>query len=362
MPTIKLEAVTKRYGNTMAADGLNLEIRDKEYLCILGPTGAGKTTALRSICGLTEPTGGKIFFDGVDVTRLEVEKREAVMLSQIYSLFPHMNVEENVLFGPKIKEWSEKDCHRLTKSMLNMVHLSNRADAYPHELSGGMQQRTALARALASGSKVLLLDEPLRALDARLRIELRKELRSLAKGLDLTCVHVTHDQDEALVMADRIAVLRRGKVVQVGTPREVFDNPISPFVANFVGQSNFFAGRIVEKGEYTIVQDERGVRVPGRPCDLDMGAEVVVAVKVGNTRINADEGLLKGTIERMIYEGTNVHVDLVLCDYLRFSVKMPNRKIGDFQVGGQAYIKWNPLEGSVFPAPPEGLEAELKVD
>ena len=246
--------------------------------------------------------------------------------------------------------------------MLNMVHLSNRADAYPCELSGGMQQRTALARALASGSKVLLLDEPLRALDARLRIELRKELRSLVKGLELTCVHVTHDQDEALVMADRIAVLRHGNVVQIGTPREVFDNPVSPFVANFVGQSNFFSGRIVEKGEFTIVEDARGLRVQARPSDLELGTEVVVAVKVGKTRIRAGDGMLEGTIERMIYEGSNVHVDLMLCDYLHFSAKMPNRKIGDFHVGGQAYVSWNPLDVSVFPLPPEGLEAELKVD
>lgn len=362
MPSIRLSEVTKKYGSTRAADGLNLDVQDKEYLCILGPTGAGKTTALRMVCGLTLPSSGRIFFDEQDVTGMEVERREAVMLSQVYSLFPHMDVQQNVLFGPSIKEWSEKDCNRLARSMLDMVHLSNRAQALPHELSGGMQQRTALARALASGSKVLLLDEPLRALDARLRIELRKELRSLAKSLELTCIHVTHDQDEALVMADRIAVLRRGKVMQVGTPKEVFENPNSPFVANFVGQSNFFTGKVVSKGEWTIVEDQRGVRVPARPCDMEIGEEVVMAVKVGNTRIKSDEGFLKGTVERMLYEGSNVHVDLVLCDYLRFSVKMPNRKIGEFEVGSPAYVSWNPREALVFPIPPEGLEEELKVD
>lgn len=362
MPSIRLSEVTKKFGTTQAADGLNLEIQDKEYLCILGPTGAGKTTALRMICGLTPPSSGRILFDGQDVTGMEVERREAVMLSQVYSLFPHMDVQQNVLFGPSIKEWSEKDCQRLARNMLEMVHLSNRSQAYPHELSGGMQQRTALARALASGSKVLLLDEPLRALDARLRIELRKELRSLAKSLELTCIHVTHDQDEALVMADRIAVLRRGKVMQVGTPKEVFENPNSPFVANFVGQSNFFIGKIVEKGEWTIVEDQKGVRVPARPCDMSIGEDAVVAVKVGNTRIKAEEGFLKGTVERMLYEGSNVHVDLNLCDYLRFSVKMPNRKLGDFEIGSTAYIEWNPREASVFPIPAEGLDEELKVD
>ncbi|MGE4275474.1 MAG: ABC transporter ATP-binding protein [Candidatus Methanomethylophilaceae archaeon] len=362
MTNIRLCNVTKKFGGTLAADSLDLDVMDKEYLCILGPTGAGKTTTLRMICGLTAPTSGKVYFDDQDVTGMEVERREAVMLSQVYSLFPHMNVQENVLFGPAIKEWSEKDCQRLARNMLEMVHLSNRADAYPHELSGGMQQRTALARALASGSKVLLLDEPLRALDARLRIELRKELRSLAKSLGLTCVHVTHDQDEALVMADRIAVLRQGKVVQVGTPKELFENPNSPFVANFLGQSNFFTGRVVEKGEWTVVEDERGIKVPARPCDLPLGTEVVVAVKVGNTRIKAGEGLMKGKVERMLYEGSNVHVDLLLCEKLRFSVKMPNRKIGDFDVGCEAHVDWNPQEALVFPLPPQGLEEELRVD
>jgi len=362
MPSIKLENVTKRFGQTVAADGMSLEIEDQEYLCILGPTGAGKTTTLRIICGLTAPSSGKVLFDGKDVTNLEVEKREAVMLSQTYSLFPHMNVQENVLFGPSIKEWSERDCRRLARNMLEMVHLRGRAHAMPCELSGGMQQRTALARALASGSKILLLDEPLRALDARLRIELRKELRSLTKSLGLTCVHVTHDQDEALVMADRIAVVRRGKVVQVGTPKEVFENPNSPFVANFLGQSNFYRGVIESKEKCTVIRGEDGTRLRARPCDLPVGEEVILAVKVGNTKLKPDSGSLVGIIERMLFEGSNVHVDLRISDEVRFSVKMPNRKIGDFEIGTEAHLDWNPREASVFPIPPEGLEEELRVD
>jgi len=209
MPRIRLEGITVAYGKKRALDTLDLEVHDGEYICLLGPTGAGKTTTLRALCGLTLPTAGKVFFDDEDITISEPEERKAAMLSQDYSLFPHMTVRENISFGPDIKNWGKREVDKSVSSMMDMVRLTKRADAYPNELSGGMQQRNALARALASGAEVLLLDEPLRALDARLRIDLRQELRSLSKSLGITTIHVTHDQDEALVMADRIAVIRK---------------------------------------------------------------------------------------------------------------------------------------------------------
>ena len=244
MPSIELKGIRKSYGSIRAADGLDLEVRSGEYLCLLGPTGAGKTTTLRVLAGLIKPDSGTVTFEGKDMARVEPEDRKAVLLSQTYSLFPQLTVAENILFGPEINRETEDQKTRTLSDMLDMVRLTTRADAYPRELSGGMQQRTALARALASGADTLLLDEPLRALDARLRISLRYELRSLAKALGITTVHVTHDQDEALVMADRIAVIRNGKILQIGTPGEVFDHPNSPFIANFVGQSNFFVGKV----------------------------------------------------------------------------------------------------------------------
>jgi ABC-type Fe3+/spermidine/putrescine transport system ATPase subunit len=210
--------VEKRYDDIRAADDLNLEVRDGEYLCLLGPTGAGKTTALRIACGLTDPDSGKVFIGGKDVTDLEPERRGTGLLSQTYSLFPQLTVAENILFGPNIRDLPEEERTRTLANMLDLVRLTKRPDAFPSELSGGMMQRTALARALASGAEVLLFDEPLRALDARLRISLRHELRSLAKSLELTVIHVTHDQDEAMVMADRIALIRNGHILQVGEP------------------------------------------------------------------------------------------------------------------------------------------------
>jgi len=363
MPNIRLEGITVSYGRNNALDSYDLEVRDGEYLCLLGPTGAGKTTTLRTICGLTLPQTGKVIFDGKDITSTEPEERKAAMLSQGYSLFPHMTVRENISFGPEIRNWGEKERNESVSSMLDLVRLTRRADSFPHELSGGMQQRNALARALASGAEVLLLDEPLRALDARLRIDLRGELRSLSKSLGITTVHVTHDQDEALVMADRIAVIRKGRIVQIGTPREVFDDPRTPFVANFLGQSNFVNGFVRESGDRTILEDRVGRLMPGRASDLELGDQAVLGVKIGQTQISKDgEGHLKGEIERMLFEGHYIHVDMQVEDLGRFACKLPPRKMEEFDTGEVVNISWDPHEASIFPYPEGGLENELRVE
>ncbi|HPP44352.1 MAG TPA: ABC transporter ATP-binding protein [Methanomassiliicoccaceae archaeon] len=359
-----LSGIVKRFSDVTAADGLDLTVNDREYLCLLGPTGAGKTTALRVIAGLTVPDEGKVLFDGREVTHLEPEKRNAVLLSQTYSLFPTMTVAENIMFGPDIRKVPEKDKEQMLFSLLDLVRLTSRADSYPRELSGGMQQRCALARAIATSPDVLLLDEPLRALDARLRIDLRRDLKSLARTLGLTVVHVTHDQDEALVMADRIAIIRAGRIVQVGTPAEVFDEPVSPFVANFVGQSNFFTGTVVHSGpEGSVVEDEAGNRVKARPTDVAVGEKAVLAVKVGHTHLlKLDAAALKGKIERMLFEGRVVHVDVDVSGAGRFSAKIPASYRGRYQVGDDVGIGWNRNKAKVFPYPEGGLENELKVD
>ena len=363
MPSVRLEKVEKSYDGIPAAHDLNLEVRDGEYLCLLGPTGAGKTTALRIICGLTDPDSGKVFIDEKDVSGLEPELRGTALLSQTYSLFPQLTVAENILFGPEIRDLPEEECRRTLADMLDLVRLTKRPDALPSELSGGMMQRTALARALASGAEVLLFDEPLRALDARLRISLRHELRSLAKSLKITVIHVTHDQDEAMVMADRIALIRDGHILQVGEPSQVYDNPVSPFVANFVGQSNFVTGRIIEKGERTVVRTETGKTVFARPCAMVEGEQVVVGVKIGNTEI-AKEGdsFFEGIVERVLFEGRNLHVDLLVEGTAHFSAKIPSWRLGKLATGDKVMIKWNAEKASVFLMPENGLREELKVE
>jgi ABC-type Fe3+/spermidine/putrescine transport system ATPase subunit len=363
MPNIRLRGVVKRYGDIEAAQDLNLEVQDGEYLCLLGPTGAGKTTTLRLISGLTRSDEGEIFFGNKLMNGVEPEDRKAVMLSQTYALFPQLTVAENILFGPDIRNFPDAVKDDTLNEMLHLVRLRHRPDAFPKELSGGMQQRTALARALASGAEVLLLDEPLRALDARLRISLRHELRDLAKSLGITTVHVTHDQEEALVMADRIAVIREGRIIQVGTPAEVFDNPVSPFVANFVGQSNFFVGKVVEKREATEVRDHMGHSVFAQPGGCRVGDQVVVGVKVGNTEISKEgEGFFEGTVERVLFEGRYLHVDLNVLDMGRYSSKIPSWRLGKIVPGDVVKIKWSADKARVFAMPEKGLAEELKVE
>ena len=376
MPEIILDKLVKDYGNgTFAANELSLVINDGEYVCILGPTGSGKTTCLRTICGLTQPDSGRVLFDGKDVTDMSVSERKATMLSQVYSLFPPMTVHENVMFSPKIKGNEGETYRQMVKSMINMVHMEHKTQSYPHELSGGQQQRTALARALASESDVLLLDEPLRALDARLRLELRQELRSLVKEMGLTAIHVTHDQDEALEMADRIAIIRKGRIVQVGTPIEVFQDPKTPFVANFVGRSNIFTGKVARiLDTHSEIEISEGHIIEARGTDLKVGDEAVVAVKIGSTRMvnmneatpecpdpEQPEGYFKGRVERVLYEGTTFTVE-AMTDVGLVSAKLPNRKFGDYEKDNEVVISWSSEKASVFPIPPEGMEEELRLD
>ena len=376
MPEIVLDKLCKDYNGHLAANELSLVVKDGEYLWILGPTGSGKTTCLRMICGLTKPDKGKVLFDGIDVTKKAVSERKAAMLSQVYSLFPPKTVYENVMFSPVIKEWDEGDAKQLVKSMIRMVHMESKVDSFPHELSGGQQQRTALARALASNSDVLLLDEPLRALDARLRLELRKELRSLVKEMGLTAIHVTHDQDEALEMADRIAIIRKGKIIQVGTPMEVFQDPKTPFVANFVGRSNMFIGKIrTECNEFAEVELKNGAIIKARKTCLPVGSEVIVAIKIGSTRIPIiqvptekrpdpvmPEGFFKGRVERILYEGATITVEVEAEGIGLVSSKLPNRRYDDYQAGSEVMVSWLPEKAIVFEMPKEGIEEELRLD
>lgn len=364
MPEIRFEHVSKKFGESVAANDLTLTIKNGEYLCILGPTGAGKTTCMRMICGLTDPDEGRIFFDDVDVTHTESSERGATMLSQTYSLFPQMNVQENVMFGPRIKGWQEESSKQMVKNIIHMVHMDSRVAAYPNELSGGQQQRIALARALASGSRVLLLDEPLRALDARLRLELRKELKSMVREMGLTAIHVTHDQDEALEMADRIAVIRHGEIIQVGTPKEVFENPKTPFVANFVGRSNMIEGTIASvDNDIVTVASAGGVTFKAKDRSHKVGDKVLVAVKIGNTKLSTtEEGYFKGKVDRTLYEGNTITVEITVPGFGMISSKLPNRKYDDFQEGVNADVMWSPDKAYVFDYPKNGLENELKVD
>ena len=268
-PILELDRVTKRFGSTEAVAGVSGSFARGEYVCILGPSGCGKTTLLRMVAGFEEPSSGTISLDGRSLASVPPERRDVNVVFQSYALFPHMSVASNVAFGPRMKRLPAAEVESRVREALRLVRLEGQGDRSPRQLSGGQQQRVALARALANRPRVLLLDEPLSALDRSLRLEMQEELRALQRETRVTFFHVTHDQGEALSLADRLVVMRGGRFEQVGPPRELYHRPGSRFVAEFLGSANLLAGTLAEGGVVRTadglalrVQDTGG-RAPG---------------------------------------------------------------------------------------------------
>ncbi|MBS7604814.1 MAG: ABC transporter ATP-binding protein [Candidatus Bathyarchaeia archaeon] len=369
MPTIKLVNVTKRYGDIVAIKNLSMTIHDGEYICILGPTGSGKTTLLKLIAGIIKPDKGEIYIDGKLVNDVPPYERNIAYLPQYYALFPHLTALENVAFGPLSRGIDVKEAYKISMQILEMMRLAWRARSYPHELSGGMQQRLALARALASGAKILLLDEPLSALDARLRVELRYNLRKIAKENNLTTIHVTHDQEETMVVADRIIVLRNGEIQQEGTPLQVYNEPKNVFVAHFIGESNFFDGFVIDVDQYgSWVQLRNGLLLRTNNVDRSVGDRVVVMVREEKSRIlkatkkREEINLLPGVIINASFLGNFISYTILLDNGDKVNSKMPTiNAIGKFSIGERVYLKISPEDLRVYPYPALGLYRELEV-
>ncbi|MEV1287700.1 ABC transporter ATP-binding protein [Micromonospora sp. NPDC049679] len=242
--TVRLEGLTRRFGNVQALDGLDLEVAPGELVALLGPSGCGKTTALRVLGGLEDADAGRVLVDGKDLTAVPASRRDMGMVFQAYSLFPHLTAAQNVEFGLRLRARPAAERRARAAEMLELVGISSHADRYPHQLSGGQQQRVALARALAIRPRVLLLDEPLSALDAKVRVQLRDEIRRIQLEVGITTLFVTHDQEEALAIADRVGVMRGGQLEQLGPPAEIYRRPATSFVADFVGLSNRLPGQL----------------------------------------------------------------------------------------------------------------------
>jgi len=286
MTEVRFEHIFKKFDSTIALDDIDLQIGAGELFFLLGPSGCGKSTLLRLIAGLHEPTSGRILFNGRDVTHLGTEKRNAVMCFQSYALWPHMSVRENVRFGLDVRSVPKVEQNTRIDEVLNLVQMMPYADRKPNQLSGGQQQRVALARALAVKPDCLLLDEPLSNLDAKLRHEMRSEIRRICKTAGFTTIYVTHDQKEALSVADRIAVLKGGKLVQVGTPDELYHRPNSAFVADFIGQTNLLTGKVVEQHDTTLTIDTAAGRVTAeRTAATPASGSVTVSIRPEQMRI-----------------------------------------------------------------------------
>ncbi|MFG2438436.1 ABC transporter ATP-binding protein [Streptomyces sp. NPDC048508] len=281
--TVEFRGLRREFGSTVALDGLDLTVRPGELLALLGPSGCGKTTALRMLAGFEHPDSGEVLVDGEDVTRVPAHRRDAGMVFQSYSLFPHLSAVDNVAFGLRMRKVRTAERRSRAAELLDLVGLADKGEQYPHQLSGGQQQRVALARALALRPRVLLLDEPLSALDAKVRLSLREEISRLQQELGITTLFVTHDQEEALSMADRVAVMRSGKLEQCAAPAELYGRPATAFVAEFVGTMSRIPGTL----------DGESVEVLGRRLPVDGEApavrEVDVLVRPEAVRVSADE-------------------------------------------------------------------------
>jgi iron(III) transport system ATP-binding protein len=366
MSFIRLVNVTKKFGEITALDNVNLSIENGEYICVLGQTGAGKTTLLRAIAGLTDLDEGQIFIEEKLINRFPPDRRDTVYVFQHFALFPHLNVWENISFGPTIRNWDKQTVETVSSEVLDMVRLSDRKDAFPNELSGGMQQRVALARGIASGARILLLDEPLGALDARLRVNLRRQLRRLVKDQKLTAVHVTHDQEEALMTADRIFILRKGKIEQIGTPREIYSKPTSIFAASFVGGANFLEGDVIKvDNSGSTIGTREGYLIRVAQQNMKIGEKAVVAIRLEDVSISRITGqefnTLSGRLDSAIFIGGYIKYKICLEDDLTIYSKVLISEVQDeISEGETVVVSFHPERCYLFPYPKAGLLNEIE--
>ncbi len=308
-PLIRFENVTKRFGAFTAVDNLTLDIYEKEFFALLGASGCGKTTLMRMLAGFEQPTEGRIMLGGEDIAPIPANKRPVNMMFQSYALFPHLTVAENIAFGLKRSTMPASEIAGRVDEMLKMVQLSQFAKRKPHQISGGQRQRVALARSLAKNPKVLLLDEPLSALDANLREQMQVELKHLHDKIGITFIMVTHDQTEALVMSDRVVVMDKGMIAQDGTPQDLYEHPNSTYVANFIGTTNFLSAKTLSKDGTTSVLETSGQRLTAVGKDLP---PALLPIKVGlrpeklyflSNSDTAADNVLTGSVVEHIYYG-----------------------------------------------------------
>jgi len=326
---LQLANLTKHYDGIVATDRVNLDIVPGEFVTLLGPSGSGKTTTLMMIAGFVTPTSGQILLNGEDIALRPPHQRNIGIVFQNYALFPHMTVAENVAFPLKMRKWSRAEIEQAVGEALELVRLKDFANRRPRQLSGGQQQRVALARALVFRPPVLLMDEPLGALDKKLREEMQLEIKHIQESTHITTVYVTHDQEEALTMSDRIAVMRDGRVEQVGSPRDLYERPATAFVADFIGESNFFEGHLERHDDRVFLVTDDGLRLPV-PASNEIERGEQIGVTVRPERIVIGQGLsgdpvLRGTIEEVIYVGDSTKFRVLLGDNRLITVKQQNR-------------------------------------
>jgi spermidine/putrescine transport system ATP-binding protein len=352
MSAISFDRVTKRFGESVAVDDLNLEIEKGEFFSLLGPSGCGKTTTLRMVAGFEQPNEGHIFLDGESVETVPPYKRHVNTVFQSYALFEHLDIEGNVAFGLKRQKVPTDEIRTRVAEALELVQMRERSSARPRELSGGQKQRVALARALVNRPSVLLLDEPLGALDLKLRKQMQVELKGIQREVGITFLYVTHDQEEALAMSDRIAVMEGGVIKQCGSPEEIYEQPTGPFVAGFIGVSNLLPG-VTENGGVRLTSGERVTA--GVPGDCTQGSEVQLSVRPEKIWIeDLEDGMasVEGTIVERVYVGTTTQVIVELGPGVRLVALEQNtaraRADDRWGIGDRVRVGWHPEHSLVL--------------
>jgi spermidine/putrescine transport system ATP-binding protein len=363
-PVIEIDHVVKRFGEFVAVDDVDFSIGQGEFFSMLGPSGCGKTTTLRMIAGFEQPTSGAVRLDGVDVSKVPPNKRDVNTVFQQYALFPHMNVFDNVAFGPQSKKLDKVTIKKRVTEMLEVVRLTEFASRRPAQLSGGQQQRVALARALVNLPKALLLDEPLGALDLKLRHAMQFELKRIQREVGITFVYVTHDQEEALTMSDRIAVMSDGRVEQIGTPTEIYDNPASVFVAGFIGQANLWPATITEHSAgATRVSALGGASLYGSCGDSTLAVGSAVTLMVRPERISISlaqptsqsggDQSVNATVSDLAFQGPIVRLALEAADGSPIIANVdPDADLPLLRPGDSVWASWTQSAACVLPSVP----------
>ncbi|MEW5936733.1 MAG: ABC transporter ATP-binding protein [Candidatus Thermoplasmatota archaeon] len=363
MPAIELQHVTKRFGSVTAVEDVNLKVEDGEYVTLLGPSGCGKTTIVKMIAGVYEPTEGRVLIDGKDMGGVQAYERDVGYVFQNIAVFPHMTAVQNASYSPLVKGLGLTKAREIARDALCKVRL----DAYEHEmpsaLSSGTQQKVGIARALASGARIIIFDEPLSALDARVRLALRYELRRYAKELGLTTIHVTHDQEEAMAVSDRILVMRAGRVMEAGTPPELYMTPKHLFTAHFIGQMNFLHATVLDKRDGTLEIEGRKGLVIGRMKDANgfaPGDAVILACRPELTRLVEGDGV-PGTVSRTAFMGGYVRyfVRLATDEEILVDARFDSTGIN---TGDEVRVAFDPGGTLLYHVPKEGLKEVLRLE
>ncbi|GAC1666184.1 MAG: ATP-binding cassette domain-containing protein [Ktedonobacteraceae bacterium] len=359
MSFLELNQISKHFGRTAAVDDISLSIQQGEFLTLLGPSGCGKTTILRMIAGFEMPDTGNILLDGETITNRPANKRPMGMVFQSYALFPHMTAEQNIAFGMAIQRKSKEAIQKRCGELLELVGLAEMGRRYPHQLSGGQQQRIALARALAVEPKVLLLDEPLSALDVKVRITLRNEIRRIQQQLRMTAIYVTHDQEEALSLSDRIAVMARGRIEQLDQPEKIYSEPQTAFAATFVGNSNQFRGVVESAADGLCRVDTQTFQVPALP-QLHNGTPVLIVIRPEDVVLQSEESTaahdryntLTGIVELRTFLGPFTRLQVRVqqaAGSVLMTADIPNQQARTYKMGQHISLSFAPSSCKVLP-------------